>query len=47
MPAKGYSVITIPEETHKILKKLSDETGKSMSSIASEAIRWFASGGKP
>jgi len=38
MPVKGYEVITIPEEIHRILKKLSKETGKSMSQICCEAI---------
>jgi predicted DNA-binding protein len=41
MPAKGYSAITIPEETHRILKRVSAERGRSMSNIASEAIRKF------
>ena len=39
MPREGFEVITIPEEIHQILKKLSEKTGKSMSAIASEAIR--------
>lgn len=46
MPAKGYSAITIPEETHRVLKRLSAKTGKSMSALVSEAVRRFISEGR-
>ena len=43
MPVEGWKSITIPEEIWEILKEVSEKTGKSMSELVSEAIKWYIS----
>jgi len=38
MPRKGFKTITINEQKHMKLKKISDKTGKDMQEIIEEAI---------